>query len=236
MRAAAVLLVLAIAGAAPGLAHPATAGFRQADARRALAIGLSLKDVGTGWSEATGGKSPRTVDLGSLFGNVSGGGTAAACVGKTPPTPAETDLVINAGSVSGFSTPTGSSIASVVMLMKTGAVASREFAGSTSGSAVQRCIGAELSSALGGNAKLGRTTKLDVPTGSQLSAAYRTTARIGPATLYFDTFIEADGRAMAETFFVGLGAPPARPLEQRLTGLLASRMKRDVPPAPSPTP
>ncbi len=227
MRAATLLVALAVASATAGLALAAQPRWRVADAHRALRIGLSLRDVGSPWREAGARRSPFGIDLGAVLSS----SLTAGCAGPVPPTKAATDLEVTGGSESTFANTTGT-IFSLTMLFKTPTLAHMQMPVTGTAAPLARCLTSELERGLAGHA---RVTVLGVErrsldTGSPESYAYRVAARLKFASLserfYLDVVTQRDGRGIVETAYSAIAAPPTGPLEGRLARISARRLAR----------
>jgi hypothetical protein len=227
LRAGAFLVLLALlaAGAASAKAP------RSLDQKRALAIGLRRADAGRGWQE-TGRRSPYLIDVGSSFGTFASGGMTA-CVGSTSPGEMKTGLArtVSATALTTLRYPsTNGTLLSVAMVMKPGsAITPGAWRSELAGSFVPRCLAAALKSALPG-AVVVSSGRRPFETGAPLSAAYRVVFRLGSPPVathvYVDVFLQANGRAMAETLLIGTPAGPSKALERRVTAVLDRRLAR----------
>ena len=112
------MLVLAAAGLGVGSALGAQPAWRVADTHRAVQIGLSAKDAGAGWSDASAKRSPFAIDLGT----VASSALTVECSGPVPATKAAVDLEVTGASESALG-GTGRTIASIVMMFKTSTIA-----------------------------------------------------------------------------------------------------------------
>jgi hypothetical protein len=222
-RAEPALAVVAILLAATfcGLAR---ADFRDADRQRALEIGLRLADLGKGWSESAG-KSPRTVDAGTLVGQ----SVTAECGADSATAKTETNLIVTGGSMSSFARPGGSpSLVSLVMLFKTPYLARREAAAAHDLAKLRPCLESQLEKALGGvkPASL-RITPLPIKAPS-LDAGYRIVTRLGGTStrIYLDLLVDQGGRGLVETALLSLATPAPTGVEQRAAAVVARRLAR----------
>jgi hypothetical protein len=226
LRAGALVVLLALLAAAASAAAP-----RTLDQKRALAIGLRRADAGGGWLE-TGRRSPYLIDVGSSFGTLASAGMTA-CVGSPSPGEMKTGLArtVSATALTTLRRPrSNGTLVSVAMVMKPGsAITPGVWRSELAGSFVPACLAAELKSALPGAAVVS-SGRRPFETGAPLSAAYRVVFRLGspPAAtnVYVDVFLQANGRAMAETLLIGVAAGPSKTLEHHVTALLARRLAR----------
>ena len=134
-RLLAVVLAAALASAAAASAAVTT---RQADRHRALEIGLGLRDVGAGWTEASSTRSPYSIDTGSAISS----SLTAACGGGGPTAKTETDLVVTAGAISTFA-HLGGTLVSIVMMLKTPLLAQEQVAALGDVGGLKACLASE---------------------------------------------------------------------------------------------
>jgi hypothetical protein len=228
LRTALSIAVLAALGGAVVAEGAAAAGpTRAGDRRIALEIGLTAKDVGAGWSEATASRSPYSIDTGSALSS----GLTATCGGSAT-SKTETDLVVTAGAISSFAHPGGTAV-SIMMMWKTPSLAAEQVAAVADVRGLRPCIASELAKAFkpaGYKTTLVGLRELPFATGDQVSdslhiaAELRATGR--SARVYLDLIFQQDGRGLVETVYVSFGAPAAGGLEHRLAAISSRRLIR----------
>lgn len=216
----------ALGGAATLEAATASGPTRAGDQRIALQIGLTAKDMGTGWAEASSRRSPSTIDTGAALSS----GLTADCGGSAT-TKTETDLVVTAGAISTFVHPGGTAV-SLVMIWKTPSLAAEQVAAAGDVRALKPCLASELAK---GFASLGKTTLVGLserPFASRDQAAdsLRIAVRLRSAThsttAFLDLVFQQDGRGLVESVYLSFGKPTAGALEHRLAAISNRRLVR----------
>ncbi len=200
---------------------------RQADKNRALHIGLALRDIGAGWTEASGKRSPYSIDTGSAVGS----SLTAACEGSAT-TKTETDIVVTAGALSAFA-HSGGTLVSIVMIWKTPLLAQEQVADLGDVAALKACIASELSKSFaadGFKTTLVGLKERPFTTPDQQSDSLRIAARLRSGAtsrlVYLDLVCQQDGRGLVESVYLSFGGPTDGALEHRIAAISSTRLLR----------
>src|SRR5262249_35085083 len=152
-------------------------GSRSADEKRALAIGLTRADAGSGWIEASA-RSPYLVDLGATMTGATSAGMSG-CFGQHSLGEVKTGVErsVSASAMSTLQQPsTAAALISLVIVMKPGSsITPGEWRAQFTDSSVESCVVAavrKLFSQGGMSVAVARPSARRFATGSPLSGAF----------------------------------------------------------------